>query len=69
MPPLAGCSPELLLNVGDTRTRESLVAKAGFNSALTVSLADFFERQQFVPRDNAGVRLLREMLTARSSQS
>jgi FixJ family two-component response regulator len=65
--PLEGCLPDVLLNVSDRRTLDSLLDKAGLKFKPFASLDDVFEHQKFVSLDNAALRLLRTMLTGSTS--
>ena len=65
--PLEGGSVNVLLDAGDKRTRDRLLAQAGLDTTSTPSIDRFLERQRFVPADNAAVRLLRQVLTTSGS--
>jgi DNA-binding response OmpR family regulator len=54
------CSPEVLLDVSDGRTLEKLLRQAGLTgeAAHRATPHQFLRDQHFVPRDNAGVRIL-----------
>ena len=63
------CSPGVLLDVGDRRTRDRLLARAALDSSSPASMEVFFRSQQFAPADNVAIRLLHQILTSRTSQS
>jgi hypothetical protein len=52
------------LDISDRRTLESLLQSAGFYvlAARPVSVLSFLDNQQFINRDNAGLRVIREVL-------
>jgi ActR/RegA family two-component response regulator len=59
------CSPDVLLDVSDRRTIETLFGRAGLDAASRsahVSIEQFFESQHFVLGQNAGLRVLRHLL-------
>jgi CheY-like chemotaxis protein len=59
------CPPEVLLDVNDARTLDRLRRRSGLECISPpekASIEVFFEHQQFIPRDNAAVRLLRTMV-------
>jgi ActR/RegA family two-component response regulator len=63
------CSPDVLLDVCDRRTIETLFERAGLDAASRsayVSVEQFFERQHFVVGQNAGLRVLRHLLDSRA---
>lgn len=53
------------LDISDRRTLDSILQKAGFGHHATflrdVSVLSFFDNQQFIPRDNAGLRIIRDV--------
>lgn len=64
-----GCRLDVLLDIGDRRTLNALLTRAGLgNGASTrhVSLQAFLDGQRFVPADNEGFVLLRQVLAARA---
>jgi hypothetical protein len=52
--------PETVLDLADARTLKKLLTRAGFLSGvvLTPSPQEYLDRQQWIPRDNAGLRAL-----------
>jgi FixJ family two-component response regulator len=59
------CRFEVLLDISDRRTLNSLLARAGFDESAPgrcMSLQAFLDGQRFVPPDNEGVILLRHLL-------
>lgn len=53
---------EVFLNVGDSRTLKSLMDRAGLSRIKgQPSVREFFTRQQFLPQDNHGVRVLNHL--------
>ena len=62
------CHLEMLLDISERRTLKHLLDRAGLDagsSAGSVSVERFLECQQFVPRDNDGLRVLRRLLVDR----
>jgi CheY-like chemotaxis protein len=60
-----GCPPSVLLDVGDIRTLESLLTRAGIrDEAQTgpVSIERLLDSQRLVDHENEGVRILRRLL-------
>ena len=59
------CSPAVLLDVSDGRTLEKLLRQAGLAGELahTATPHQFLRDQHFVPRDNAGLRILMLLLS------
>jgi len=69
-----GCAPDVLLDVSDRRTSESLFERAGLaidsrSGPHPVSVEQFFARQGFVVRQNAGLRALQLLLDERARAS
>jgi DNA-binding response OmpR family regulator len=61
------CPPGVLLNIGDPRTLDRLVRRAGFRSPEELDLLpldDFLERQRFIAAGNAALRVLRDILAS-----
>jgi hypothetical protein len=55
----------VLLDIGDPRTLDRLVRRAGFSSAEELDLLaldEFLQRQRFIAAGNAALRLLRDIL-------
>jgi hypothetical protein len=64
---LDDCPPSALLDVSDSRTLNSLLARAGVGPKARgseISVEQFLGAQQFVPAGNAGLRVLRALLTS-----
>jgi DNA-binding response OmpR family regulator len=60
-----GCSPEVLLDVSDSRTLSKLLARAGLGGdvrARGMTAAQLLDAQRFVPAHNAGLRVLALLL-------
>ena len=60
-----GCAPDVLLDVSDRRTSDTLFERAGLaadSRSAPISLEHFFNRQRFVVGQNAGLRTLRRLL-------
>jgi hypothetical protein len=57
--------PETVLDLADARTLRKLLSRAGFleRIALTPSPQEFLDRQQWIPRDNPGLRALERLLS------
>lgn len=60
------CAPEALLDVSDRRTLDTMLTRAGLvrGASTTTSIGDFLDHQTFVPTDNEGLKVLRELLAA-----
>jgi CheY-like chemotaxis protein len=59
------CPPGVLLDIGDARTLDRLVRRAGFSSAEELDLLaldEFLQRQRFIAAGNAALRVLRDIL-------
>jgi len=59
------CDPEVLFDVSDRRTLQTLMRRAGLDRMVgdpRSAIEHMVTRQQFVPLDNAGMRVVRELL-------
>lgn len=56
--------PETVLDLADARTLKKLLARAGYLEPipLTPSPQEFLDRQQWIPKDNPGLRALERLL-------
>jgi hypothetical protein len=56
------------LDIGDKRTLDSILQKAGFGQQATisdhVSVADFLDNQQFIAHENPGLIVIRDVFAA-----
>jgi hypothetical protein len=62
------CSLAGLLDIGDKRTLDSILQKAGFGAQTAncghVSVAYFLDNQRFIARENPGLNVIREVVAA-----
>src|SRR5216684_2263351 len=65
MPPEDTCDITCLLDISDRRTLNSILEKAGFGQHAMfsgqVSVVSFLDNQRFIPRENAGLRIIRSV--------
>lgn len=68
MPPLDTCDLTCLLDISDRRTLDSILKKAGFGRPASfsgqVSVVSFLDNQQFIARENAGLRIIRAVFAS-----
>jgi hypothetical protein len=60
------CQLASFLDISDRRTLEPLLQTAGFYTPIShpVSVVSFLDNQQFIKRENAGLRVIRDILVS-----
>lgn len=68
MPPEDTCDITCLLDISDRRTLNSILERAGFGHHAMfsgqVSVVSFLDNQRFIPRENAGFRIIRSVFAS-----
>jgi hypothetical protein len=68
MPSFYPCKLASFLDISDRRTLDTILEKAGFGHHATflrdVSIVSFLDNQQFISRENAGLRVIRDVFAS-----